>query len=134
MTSQAEPHNLVRSHLVSCGELCICTQDSPCYDHVCILCMLTAWVKASLKVRVKVSIRIRVRCRIMVVARELFIARLIYKVHQKTLPPDVFKFKSLPNAYISCSSTHALLHFSVYFIHYPAIYVKMSTYLQFHLT
>jgi len=68
--------------------------------------MLTAWVKASLKVRVKVSIRIRVRCRIMVVARELFIARLIYKVHQKTLPPDVFKFKSLPNAYISCSSCY----------------------------
>ena len=53
--------------------------------------------------------------------------------YRKTLPPDVFKFGPLPNVYISCS-TRALLHFSVYFTHYPAIYVKMSTYLQFHLT
>ena len=52
--------------------------------------------------------------------------------YRKTLPPDVFKFGPLPNAYISCS-TRALFHFSVYFTHYCAIYVKMSTYLQFHL-
>jgi len=28
----------------------------------------------------------------------------------------------------------ASLHFNVYFAHYPAIYVKMSPYLQFYLT
>ena len=50
-----------------------------------------------------------------------------YRYYRKTLPPDVFKFGPLPNAHISCS-TCALLHFSVYFTHYPAIYVKMSTY------
>ena len=33
--------------------------------------------------------------------------------YRKTLPPDVFKFGPLPNAYISCS-TYALLHFSVF--------------------
>ena len=54
------------------------------------------------------------------------------RYYRKTLPSYVFKFGPLPNAYISCS-TRALFHFSVYFTHYSAIYVKMSTYLQFHL-
>ena len=61
--------------------------------------------------------------------------RSIYR-DRKTLPvlaPHVFKIGALRNAYLSCITT-ALLHFSVHFTHYSTIYVKMSTYLQFHIT
>ena len=47
--------------------------------------------------------------------------------------PMLLSIKTATKCLHICS-THALLHFSVYFTHYSTIYVKMSTYLQFHFT